>query len=107
MKTIEELKLFLVETTKDQALKRGTGYAEGTVNLEYANLLPKREYVELGRNIDFILSPKTGKRITLGTFVSYTIPYKNLHSWEQMSRPDLASLFLNLLKHYRFEYLTY
>ena len=68
------------------------------------NKISKAEYVELGRNIKSVRSPRTGNQITLGTLVSYTRPYKNLHSWEQMSRIDLVDLFMDIYNNFEFEY---
>ena len=68
------------------------------------NKISKAEYIELGRNIKSVRSPKTGNQITLGTLVSYTRPYRNLHSWEQMSRIDLVNLFMDIYNNFEFEY---
>lgn len=68
------------------------------------NKISKSEYIELGRNIKSVRSPKTGNQITLGTLVSYTRPYRKLHSWEQMSRTDLVDLFMDIYNNFEFEY---
>lgn len=86
MKTLEELQQKLI-----------------SVNYE-PNKISKGEYIELGRNIQCVRSPKTGNQITLGTLVSYTRPYKNLHSWEQMSRIDLVDLFMDIYNNFEFKY---
>lgn len=67
--------------------------------------ISKAEYIELGRNIKSVKSPRTGNQVTLGTFVSYTISYKTLHSWEHMSRIGLANLFMNIYNNFEFQYV--
>lgn len=86
MKTLQELKQKLISVNNEP------------------NKIPKAEYIELGRNIKSVRSPKTGNQITLGTLVSYTTPYSKLHSWEQMSRLDLAYLFMNIYNNFEFQY---
>ena len=86
MKTLEELQQKLI-----------------SVNYE-PNKISKAEYIELGRNIQCVRSPKTGNQITLGTLVSYTRPYRKLHSWEQMSRIDLVDLFMDIYNNFEFQY---
>lgn len=60
----------------------------------YPSNISKKEYVELCENIDYVVSPKTGNKITLGTLITYTIPYSRVHSWRDLSRETLTNLLL-------------
>lgn len=68
------------------------------------NKIKKAEFIELGRNIDWIISPKTGNKIGLGTYVAYIYPWHQVHSWEDLSRETLTDLFKEMLELMQYGY---
>ena len=58
------------------------------------NAIPRKEYDELLDNIEYIISPKTGKPIKPNTFSNIYYPWQVCRGVDRLSRETLVDLFL-------------